>query len=107
MLFIARRACIKHCVCLANPPLSLPPLSQQDEVRALGRLLGVPEQFIARHPFPGPGLAVRIIGDVTGEGGGGWRCEAYRLRGRAVWVVMAVWGRTGVRLCGCGGAAAA
>jgi GMP synthase (glutamine-hydrolysing) len=40
----------------------------QDEVRALGRLLGVPEQFIARHPFPGPGLAVRIIGDVTGEG---------------------------------------
>lgn len=36
-------------------------------MRALGRLLGVPEQFIARHPFPGPGLAVRIIGDVTGE----------------------------------------
>jgi len=39
----------------------------KDEVRELGKVLGIPPQIVGRHPFPGPGLAIRILGDVTAE----------------------------------------
>ncbi len=45
----------------------------KDEVRAVGRVLGVPETVLGRHPFPGPGLAVRILGEVTRA-----RCDTLR-----------------------------
>lgn len=39
----------------------------KDEVRAVGQKLGVPQEIIGRHPFPGPGLGIRVIGDITKE----------------------------------------
>ena len=74
-----------------NAGLLLEPLASlyKDEVRRLGKALGVPAAVIARHPFPGPGLAVRILGEVTRE-----RCDLLRsvdaiylqeLRGRGLY----------------------
>ncbi|CAG8583333.1 6046_t:CDS:2 [Paraglomus occultum] len=43
------------------------PICQKDEVRKLGKVLSLPDDLIYRHPFPGPGIAIRILGEVTPE----------------------------------------
>ena len=58
MLAVCRNICILNLV----EPLRF---LFKDEVRKVGRELGIPAEMIDRHPFPGPGLAIRILGEVT------------------------------------------
>ena len=62
--------------------LIIEPLSRlyKDEVRELGRKVGISDEIIRRHPFPGPGLAVRILGDITEE-----KCDLLR---EADWIFI-------------------
>lgn len=59
------RELFKGFCLLVNLPLPGLPYSLPDEVRVLGRLLSIPAPLVQRHPFPGPGLAIRILGPVT------------------------------------------
>ena len=65
-----------------NAGLIIEPLAKlyKDEVRELGRKVGISEEIIRRHPFPGPGLAVRILGDITKE-----KCDLLR---EADWIYI-------------------
>ena len=65
-----------------NAGLIIEPLGKlyKDEVRELGRKIGISDEIIRRHPFPGPGLAVRILGDITVE-----KCDILR---EADWIFI-------------------
>ncbi len=81
----------------------------KDEVRAAGEALGIPHKMVWRQPFPGPGLAVRCIGEITREKLDALRdCDAIFLEelenaglSEQIWQSFAVW--TGVRTVGCMG----
>ena len=60
------------------------------QVRSLGALLNVPEPFLKRHPFPGPGMAVRVLGDVTAEGALEVRPVRLIPAVRSIWAVRSV-----------------
>ncbi len=57
-------AFLKRCICKVVEPLRL---LFKDEVRRVGKALGLPEFILKRHPFPGPGLAIRLLGKMTRE----------------------------------------
>ena len=54
-----------HAVAAAHAPQRRAAGGHQDEVRRLGKTLGMPDELIWRQPFPGPGLAIRVIGEIT------------------------------------------
>ena len=56
---------------------------RQDEVRKAGLELGIPEKLVFRQPFPGPGLGIRIIGEVTAETVSYTHLDVYKRQGGA------------------------